>query len=102
MISQEATTLLRLAWNEHPGLAVQLSTRFPSAKLKNDVRWLMLNFPEKAIDEPEGLELMFGTNLPTDVSSQLKASSTFGPCQFGKANVSSIYFTGLQSIQPKP
>ncbi|RAH69024.1 1-phosphatidylinositol 4-kinase STT4 [Aspergillus aculeatinus CBS 121060] len=71
-LTEEATTLLRLAWNEHPGLAVQLSTRFPSAKLKNDVRWLMLNFPEKAIDEPEGLELMFGTNLPTDVSSQLK------------------------------
>ncbi|PYH81401.1 hypothetical protein BO82DRAFT_310830 [Aspergillus uvarum CBS 121591] len=71
-LTEEATTLLKLAWTEHPGLAIQLSTRFPSAKLKNDVRWLMLNFPEKAIDEPEGLELIFGTNLPADVSSQLK------------------------------
>ncbi|PYH47291.1 1-phosphatidylinositol 4-kinase STT4 [Aspergillus saccharolyticus JOP 1030-1] len=69
---EEATALLQLAWAESPGLAIQLSTRFPSAKLKSDVRWLMLTFPEKAIEEPEGLELMFGANLPTDVSSQLK------------------------------
>ncbi|RAH86526.1 phosphatidylinositol 4-kinase [Aspergillus japonicus CBS 114.51] len=73
-LTEEVTTLLRLAWTEHPGLAVQLSTRFPSAKLRNDVRWLMLNFPEKAIDESEGLELIFGTNLPADVTSQLKYS----------------------------
>ncbi|RAL15683.1 1-phosphatidylinositol 4-kinase STT4 [Aspergillus homomorphus CBS 101889] len=71
-LTEEATVLLRHAWAENPGLAIQLSTRFPSVKLKSDVRWLMLNFPDKAIDESDGLDLIFGTTLPADVSCQLK------------------------------
>ncbi|KAH8432560.1 1-phosphatidylinositol 4-kinase STT4 [Aspergillus melleus] len=70
--TEEATSLLRLAWAESSGLAIQLATRFPSAKLKSDIRWLLLNFPEKVIDEPSGLEIMFGDSLPADVSFQLK------------------------------
>ncbi|PLB54298.1 phosphatidylinositol 4-kinase [Aspergillus steynii IBT 23096] len=70
--TEEATSLLRLAWAESSGLAIQLATRFPSSKLKNDIRWLLLNFPEKVIDEPSGLEIMFGEALPADVSFQLK------------------------------
>jgi phosphatidylinositol 4-kinase len=53
-------------------LAIQLAARFPSPKLKNDVRWLLLNFPEKVIEEASSLEIMFGTSLPSDVSFQLK------------------------------
>ncbi|KAL4919394.1 hypothetical protein BDW62DRAFT_45207 [Aspergillus aurantiobrunneus] len=64
--------MLRIAWEESPGLAIQLSTRFSSTKLSNDVRKLLLSFPEKAIDEPSSLEILFGTALPADVSSQLK------------------------------
>ncbi|KAL3477837.1 hypothetical protein BJX99DRAFT_225404 [Aspergillus californicus] len=64
--------MLQIAWAESPGLAIQLSTRFPSAKLSMDIRKLLLSFPEQAIDEPSSLEILFGSTLPTDVSSQLK------------------------------
>ncbi|KAL4761682.1 1-phosphatidylinositol 4-kinase STT4 [Aspergillus foveolatus] len=64
--------MLRIALAESPGLAIQLATRFPSGKLSNDIRRLLLSFPEKAIDEPSSLEIMFGSALPADVSSQLK------------------------------
>ncbi|PYI10521.1 phosphatidylinositol 4-kinase [Aspergillus sclerotiicarbonarius CBS 121057] len=70
--TEDATNLLRLAWAEAPGLAIHLSTRFPSSKLKNDIRWLVLNFPDKAIDEPSALEILFGSTLPADVHTQLK------------------------------
>ncbi|KAL5001414.1 hypothetical protein BDV10DRAFT_5579 [Aspergillus recurvatus] len=64
--------MLRISWAESPGLAIQLATRFSSGKLSNDIRRLLLSFPEKAIDEPSSLEIMFGSALPADVSSQLK------------------------------
>ncbi|KAJ9377391.1 phosphatidylinositol 4-kinase [Paecilomyces variotii] len=70
--SEDVTSFLRLAWAESPSLAVQLVSRFPSAKLRSDVRWLLLNFPEKALEEPASLEIMFGSALPSDVSFQLK------------------------------
>ncbi|KAF9884109.1 phosphatidylinositol-4- kinase [Aspergillus nanangensis] len=69
---EEVTSLLWLAWAESPGLAIQLAARFPSTKLRNDVRWLLLNFPEKVMDEPSSLEIMFGATLPPDVTHQLK------------------------------
>ncbi|KAL1962296.1 hypothetical protein VTN77DRAFT_9839 [Rasamsonia byssochlamydoides] len=65
-------SLLRTAWGESASLAIQIAARFPSEKIRNDVRWLLLNFPEKALDEPEGLEIMFGSALPPDISFQLK------------------------------
>ncbi|KAL4811560.1 hypothetical protein BDV18DRAFT_156146 [Aspergillus unguis] len=64
--------MLQIAWSESPGLAIQIATRLPSPKLSSDVRKLLLRFPEKAIDEPSSLEIMFGSALPGDVSSQLK------------------------------
>ena len=64
--------MLRLAWAENPGLAIQLANRFPSAKLGNDIRLLILNSPQKSLDEPSGLEIMFGSAMPADVSNQLK------------------------------
>lgn len=63
---------LRTAWAEDPALAIQLVTRFPSDKLRSDVRWLLLNFPEKAVSEADGLELLLGSTLPRDISFQLK------------------------------
>lgn len=65
-------SLLRIAWNEDPRLALQIVCRFPSQKIRNDVRWLLLNFPEKAMDVPESLEVMLGLSLPSDISFQLK------------------------------
>ncbi|KAL4880003.1 hypothetical protein BJY04DRAFT_192115 [Aspergillus karnatakaensis] len=64
--------MLRIAWAESPGLAIQLAMRFPSGKLSSDIRKLLLNFPEKAIDEPSSLEILFGSALPSDISFQLK------------------------------
>ncbi|EFR01804.1 phosphatidylinositol 4-kinase STT4 [Nannizzia gypsea CBS 118893] len=72
-VTEETVTgLLRLAWNENPSLALQLGSRFPSAKLRSDIRWLLLNFPEKALKEPNALEILLGPSLPEDVSFQLK------------------------------
>jgi phosphatidylinositol 4-kinase len=51
---------------------MQLAARFPSAKLQTDIRWLLLNFPFQAVDEPDGLDILFGSSLPSDVSFQLK------------------------------
>ncbi|EAS28725.1 phosphatidylinositol 4-kinase [Coccidioides immitis RS] len=72
--SQEAVIcgFLRLAWTENPNLAIQLASRFPSPKLQNDIRWLIFNFPEKALDDPDSLEILLGCALPQDVTFQLK------------------------------
>lgn len=64
--------LIRTAWQESPSLAIQLTSRFPSARLLKEVRWLLLNFPERAISEPEGVQVLLGAALPSDVSFQLK------------------------------
>lgn len=75
---QGVASFLRLAWAESPGLAIQLAARFPSPKMQNDVRWLILNFPEKAITEASALEIMFDSSLPSDVNFQLKVSRYLG------------------------
>jgi phosphatidylinositol 4-kinase A len=66
---------------ESPSLAIQLSRRFHSPRLTSDVRWLLLNFPEKAIGEPEALEVLLGPSLPTDVSFQLKVRICTDLCE---------------------
>lgn len=66
------SSVLTTAWAEHPGLAVQLISRFASLKLANDVRSLLLRFPERALGEPDALQILIGASLPTDVSFQLK------------------------------
>ncbi|KAF2810160.1 phosphatidylinositol 4-kinase-like protein STT4 [Mytilinidion resinicola] len=63
---------LKTAWAENPSLAVHLVQRFQSRKLFEDVRWLLLNFPQKVLNEPESLEILLGVALPSDVSFQLK------------------------------
>lgn len=70
----EATLLglVRTAWAENPSLAVQLTLRFPSPRLHKEVRWLLLNFPDKAVSEPEAVQILLGEALPSDVSFQLK------------------------------
>jgi phosphatidylinositol 4-kinase len=53
-----------------------LITRFPSARLHKEVRWLLLNFPDKAVSEPEAVQILLGETLPSDVSFQLKVGPT--------------------------
>ncbi|CAG8894836.1 unnamed protein product [Penicillium nalgiovense] len=72
-------SLLRLAWVENAGLAIQMAARFPSPKMQADVRSLILSFPEKVIEEPSALEIMFDNCLPTDVGSQLKYMLYWAP-----------------------
>jgi len=65
--------LLSTAWEENPRIAIQLVTRFPSSpRLSSDVRRYLLQQPEKAIDEPDALNILLGSSLPSDVKSQLK------------------------------
>ena len=65
-------SLVRTAWAENPSLAVQLITRFPSARIHKEVRGLLLNNPEKAISEAEAVQILLGDTLPSDISFQLK------------------------------
>ncbi|KAH7626399.1 putative STT4 protein [Sordaria sp. MPI-SDFR-AT-0083] len=64
--------LIRIAWLESPSLAVHLASRFPYPRVKQEVRWLLLNFPSKAIKEPEAVATLVDGSLPEDVSFQLK------------------------------
>lgn len=66
--------LIRTAWWTDPAIAIELATRFHSPRIQKDVRFLLLNMPDKAVSEPEALPLIFGGHLPADVNTQLKVS----------------------------
>jgi phosphatidylinositol 4-kinase len=66
------TAHLKTAWAENPAIAVHLLKRFQSPRLNAEVRWQVLNFPHKVLDEPDALEILLGPQLPGDVSFQLK------------------------------
>lgn len=89
--------MLDCAWLENPSLAICFSARFQSSRLDERVRWLLLNYPEKAIGDPEGLQILLGSSLPSDVVVQLKVNDRwiFRPIN---TNVYSICFIGHQSI----
>ncbi|KAF2730403.1 hypothetical protein EJ04DRAFT_579874 [Polyplosphaeria fusca] len=72
MTDAAVTGHLKTAWAENPALAVFLTKRFQSQRLSSEVRWQVLNFPHKVLEQPEALELLFGAQLPNDVSFQLK------------------------------
>ncbi|KAL3606360.1 phosphatidylinositol-4- kinase [Fusarium poae] len=62
--------LIRTAWWQDPAIAIELATRFPFPRLQRDIRFLLLTMPEKAVFEPEALNLIFGGFLPDDVGPQ--------------------------------
>ena len=64
--------LVRVAWTEDTRLAVHLATRFPLEQVRRDVRFLILNFPDKVLSEADAIEVLLGETLPQDVSFQLK------------------------------
>ncbi|KAL8713522.1 MAG: hypothetical protein Q9220_002384 [cf. Caloplaca sp. 1 TL-2023] len=80
---------LNVAWREDPSLAIQLATRFQSLRLTNEVRRLLLLHPERAIAEPDALQILLGPSLPNDVNSQLKVLS----CQ-----LDNLHANGLQCL----
>jgi phosphatidylinositol 4-kinase len=63
---------LKTAWAENPAIAVHLVKRFQSPRLASEVRFQVLNFPQKVLDQPDALEILLGSQLPSDVSFQLK------------------------------
>ncbi|KAI1820794.1 phosphatidylinositol 3 [Xylaria intraflava] len=64
--------LIRVAWIESPSLAIELVTRFNMPSVHQEVRWLLLNFPTRALNDAEALPILFGGELPQDVRFQLK------------------------------
>lgn len=67
---------------ESPSLAIHLAQRFNSTNVISELRWLLLNFPEKVLDEPDALEMLLGSSLPSDVSFQLKVLLFFNRVPF--------------------
>lgn len=68
--------LLKTAWTESASLAIEIALRSHSQRIQNEVRWQLVNSPEKSLDEPEALQLLLGNSLPGDVSFQLKVNVT--------------------------
>jgi phosphatidylinositol 4-kinase A len=68
----QIASFARTAWDEDTGLATQLLARFANDNLHRDVRFLLLNFPEKALDQSDALHVLLGDKLPSDISFQLK------------------------------
>ena len=63
--------LIETAWNESPSLAINLNVRFQSEHIRRGVRQWVLKEPERAIHEPQAVQLMLGSSLPNDVGPQL-------------------------------
>ncbi|KAI0136411.1 phosphatidylinositol 3 [Xylariales sp. AK1849] len=72
MLEVSLNPLIRTAWTESPSLAIELVSRFSFPSVHNDVRWLLMNFTAKAVDEPEALPILLQGALPVDVRDQLK------------------------------
>ncbi|OAA53761.1 phosphatidylinositol 4-kinase [Niveomyces insectorum RCEF 264] len=58
--------LVRTAWQENPSLAMELATRFQNPRLHKKIRWLLLNFPDRAISVPDALPILVDGSLPVD------------------------------------
>ena len=71
------TSHLKTAWAENPAIAIHMVKRFQSPRLTTEVRWQVLNFPHKVLDQPDALEILLGSGLPADVSFQLKVILPF-------------------------
>ena len=69
---QHIAGFIRAAWAVDPALAIQLATRFPHDQIRRDVRFLLLNQPEKALYEANAVDLLLGDGLSSDLSFQLK------------------------------
>ncbi|KAI9808250.1 MAG: hypothetical protein M1825_004707 [Sarcosagium campestre] len=63
---------LETAWLESPAMAIHMVERFQSPRLHSRVRQLLLARPEQAIGEADALQILLGSELPLDVSSQLQ------------------------------
>ena len=72
-------SLLDIAWTENSSLAIHLTNRFASSGLVGDIRTKLVNHPEIAIEEPDALQLLIGSSLPGDLSTQLRCLLYWAP-----------------------
>jgi phosphatidylinositol 4-kinase A len=69
---QFLSACLKTAWAEAPALAIQFCQRFQSPILGQSLRFLLLSFPEKVLNNSEAAEIIIGEAFPTDTTYQLK------------------------------
>lgn len=86
------------AWAESPAIAIELCARFQSPRILNEVRSLLLKYPEKAVSEPEALPILLGSSMPADVTSQLKVSAS--KAQDGVLRLTFAVFAVLGTGEP--
>lgn len=72
-------THIRTAWSEDTSLAIQLLTRYPSDQVERELRFLLCNSPARALREPNALDVLLGTSLPSDLSFQLRYLLVWAP-----------------------
>lgn len=66
------SNILTTAWKEDAAIAVQLVKRFQSLRLEQDVRKLILTYPEKVVNQPDAVQIMLGDRISNQLSFQLK------------------------------
>lgn len=73
------SAVVQAAWSEDPKIAVQMTRRFASSVLSDEVRAMILRNPEKVVDEPDALDLLIGTSLPPNIDEQLEHLNYWKP-----------------------
>ncbi|KAI6785997.1 Phosphatidylinositol 4-kinase-like protein [Emericellopsis cladophorae] len=63
---------VRTAWGLDPAIAIELATRYHSPRIHKEIRSLLLANPERAVDLPEAIPLIFNGGLPSDAAPALK------------------------------
>ncbi|KIW72093.1 hypothetical protein PV04_00313 [Phialophora macrospora] len=71
-LHHQIASFARAAWAEDPALAIQLVTRFTNEQTRRDVRFQLLNQPEKALHDAHAVDLLLGDGLSSDLTFQLK------------------------------
>lgn len=71
-ISTLSSESITAAWNQNPLLAIQIALRAQSSFITKEVRSLILRYPDKAIDEPEAVQILLKDGLSKEVLPQLQ------------------------------
>ena len=101
MFDQQALLLqlLHEAWETDPRLALYYASRFPSANLHNEMRALVLKYPDELVEVPDALQVLIGAAMPSDISTQLRVRSLTRAVFPSVANDRSNCSIGHPSIQ---
>ena len=64
--------VFQAAWQEDPAIAVQLTHRFASERLRLDIKKSIMTYPEKVMHIADAAQIMLGDKLSEDISFQLR------------------------------